>query len=282
MKYSITTVIIFLLLSACGDDDVPAVQVDVQSVLQQLSDNYDLLPEMLVTIDTDSTTFAQYAKPTNKYLHGILGDRIEAEQLVVVEDGVFYDLSLDSIYVFEDIRPRMYDVDNDNQLEYITLRTHVDRGAAIVIYKVVNDQLTELAAIDEIGISNRWLNIAAINDLDDNGTIDIAWVETPHIGGSLKVASFENDNIVIKDEVRGYSNHAIGQINLCLSVLTEESLFKGLYVPTQMRDSIIGFSFQNDEWSVFDRIELDVDFKLPLEDQYQFDKLISQNENCIY
>ena len=91
----------------------------------------------------------------NKYLHGILGDRIEAEQLVVVEEGVFYDISLDSTYVFEDIRPRIYDVDIDNQLEYITLRTHVDRGAAIAIYKVVNGKLTELATIDEIGISNR-------------------------------------------------------------------------------------------------------------------------------
>lgn len=282
MKYAKVIVIISLLFSACSEDDLPTVSVDVQSVLQQLSDNYNLLPEMLVSVDADSITFAQYAMPTNKYLHEILGDRIEAEQLVVVEDGIFYDLILDSVYVFEDIRPRIYDIDNDNEPEYITLRTHVNRGAAIAIYKVINGELTELATIEEIGTSNRWLNIAAINDLDDNGSIDIAWVETPHIGGILKVASFENDNIVIKDEISGYSNHDIGQINLCLSVITDESSFKGLYVPTQIRDSIIGFSFQNGEWSVFDRIELDVDFKLPLEDQYQFDNIISQEGNCIY
>jgi len=50
MKYSIAIAILFLLLSACIDDDVPTVPVDVQNVLQQLSDNYDLLPEMLVSI----------------------------------------------------------------------------------------------------------------------------------------------------------------------------------------------------------------------------------------
>lgn len=283
MRHLITLLVVCsLIFIACGDDDIIPVPINTQIVLSQLSDNYDLLPEMMVAVDPDSTTFAQYAQPTNKYLHGILGDQVEAEQLVVVEGGVFYELTLDSLHLFEDIRPRIYDVDNDNQPEYITIRTHVQRGGAIAIYKVINGQLTELSSIDEIGIPNRWLNIAAIDDLDDDGTIEIAWVETPHIGGTLTVASIENGSIVIKDELREYSNHAIGQINLCLSVLTQEASSKGLYVPNQTRDSIIGFTFQDARWSAFDTIDFDVDFSLPLEDQYDFANSLGKDENCIY
>ncbi len=282
MKYFVTLVMLSVMFFACNEDEMLINAGENQNVLRQLSEDYELLPEMMVAVNSDSTTFAQYAKPTNKYLHGVLGNQIEAEQLVVVEDGVFYELTLNSSYLFEDIRPRIYDVDNDNQPEYITIRTHVQRGAAIVIYKVIDGQLTELSAIAEIGIPNRWLNIAAINDLDDDGNVEIAWVETPHIGGTLKVASVENGNIIFKDEVREYSNHAIGEINLCLSALTNNISFNGLYVPSQTRDKIVGFSFQNNQLSEFDAIDFDVDFSLPLEDQYLFDNLLSQNGNCIY
>lgn len=282
MKYFANALMLSILFLSCSEDEVQVIPEDKREVPQQLFEDYDLLPEMMVAIDPDSTTFAQYAQPTEKYRHGILGDRIEAEQLVVIQDGVLYDLTLDNPYVFEDIRPRIFDVDNDNNPEYITIRTHVERGGAIAIYKVINGQLTELTSIEEIGIPNRWLNIAAIDDLDNDGTVEIAWVETPHIGGILKVASIENNRIIIKDEIREYSNHAIGEINLCLSVLTDESSFKGLYVPNQTRDSIIGFLFQNDNWSIFNRIAFDVEFSLPLEDQYQFDNLFDQDGNCIY
>lgn len=283
MKYFTTLALLFLLLFSCKEEEeVPNNNRENQNILQQLSENYDLLPEMMVAVNFDSTTFAQYAMPTTKYQHGIMGDQIEAEQIIVVEDGVFYDLVLDESYVFEDIRPRIYDVDNDNLPEYITIRTHVQRGAAIAIYKVINGQLTALSNIDEIGIPNRWLNIAIIDDLDNDGAVEIAWVETPHIGGKLKVASIENGNIVIKDEVQQYSNHAIGEINLCLSALTNESSLKVLHVPNQTRDRIVGFSFQNDQWSAFDEVEFNVDFSLPLEDQYQFENSLNQNGNCIY
>lgn len=273
-------IIISLFVIACSDHE--ETSINVEEVLLQLSENYVLLPEMTVSTNSDITTFGQYTTPTSRYLHGVLGDRIEAEQLVVVEKGVFYELRLDSQYVFEDIRPRIYDVDKDNQPEYVTIRTHIDHGAAITIYKVVNGRLTELSSIAEIGRSNRWLNIAAIDDLDNDGTIDIAWIETPHIGGTLKVASIENSAIVIKDEVSQYSNHAIGERNLCLSVLTQEAQFKGLYVPNQTRDSIIGFTFQHAQLSMFDSIEFSVDFSLPLEDQFQFDNSLGKNTNCIY
>lgn len=282
MKYIVALSLLFLMVSGCKEDESFSDPIVTNTILLQLAEDYEQLPEKMVTVNLDSTIFAQYALPTSKYTHGILGDRIEAEQLVVVENGAFYELTLEEPYLFEDIRPRIYDVDNDNQPEYITIRTHVERGGALAIYKVINGQLMELSSIPEIGIPNRWLNVATINDLDDNGSVEIAWVETPHIGGTLKVASVENGNIVPKDEVREYSNHAIGEINLCLSALTNNALSKQLYVPNQTRDRIVGFSFRNDKWIEGERIDFDVDFSLPLQDQYSFDNLIDEEGNCIY
>jgi hypothetical protein len=84
--------------------------------------NYDQLPEQAIAKSVNGRFYAQYAMPTSKYSHGVLGDQIEAEKLVVVRDSTFYELVLAENFVFEDIRPRLYDVDGDGDMEIITNR----------------------------------------------------------------------------------------------------------------------------------------------------------------
>lgn len=91
------------------------------------------LPEQAIAISRNKNTTAFYAQPTQKYLHGILGDSIEAEQLVVNVDGKTYRHTLSANDVFEDIRPRLFDVDNDGELEFITIRSEINNGAGIAI-----------------------------------------------------------------------------------------------------------------------------------------------------
>ncbi len=107
---------------------------------------------------------------------------MEAEQLVVIRKGAIYIHNVADAYVFEDTNPRLFDVDNDGQMEIVTIRTHGTKGAGIMIYKIENDALTEFAWVEEIGAQFRWLNIAAIYDLDGDGTVELAWIQTPHIG----------------------------------------------------------------------------------------------------
>lgn len=52
--------------------------------------------------------------------------------------------------------------DNDNELEFITIRIHIDKVAGIAVYKVHNGTLIENAFVEEIGVPYRWLNIAAV------------------------------------------------------------------------------------------------------------------------
>lgn len=273
------TFILALLLTifACADKDLEKDK----TIIEQLNTNYQLLPEAQISQSLDKSVYACYTNPTDRYGHGILGDKIEGGQMVVVIDSLFYGVDLAIENVFEDIRPRLYDVDNDGKLEIITIRSNVSLGAGIVIYKLVGDQLIEYAQLTEIGSANRWLNIVTIEDLDNDGVIEIAWIETPHIGGILKVAKILAGTLEVLDENSLYSNHAIGERNLCLSVLTEQDNQKRLYVPNQSRDKIVGFSFTNNKLELIEEIDQAVDFSKTLRSQYDFSNIVSGENNCI-
>lgn len=267
------------------EENNPPIEGDSLShghIRQRLRTEYHLMPEEQIAISRDSTTYALYSLPVTRYRHGILGDQIEAGQLVVVLDGKFYDLTLEDTYVFEDIRPRLADVDVDGVLEVVTIRAHLSEGAGIAIYKVLDNQLQEYARVDEIGLANRWLNPVAIADLDQNGSVEIVWIQTPHIGGILKVASFAPGALSVLDETSLYSNHAIGERNLCLSVLTKEAGRSIFYVPTQNRNQIVGFSWTGNMLEQTSVIEQSVDFSKPLVDQATFSNVIEGEDNCIF
>ena len=282
-------------LFACGDDDStiametntePPDSTQMDSIIlspfvQQLLDTYTPIPERAVSISKDGRVHALYTDPVDRYQHGILGDVLEGSQLVVAIDSNIIELTLTAEYVFEDIRPRLFDVDRDGALEVICIRAKVRAGAGIVIYKVENQQLIEYAFVEEIGRENRWLNIATIADLDGDGGIEIAWIQTPHIGGILKVAKIKAGQLEVLDQKSQYSNHAIGSRNLCLSVLVEKDSRKVLYVPTQNRRQISGFYFENEQWQELETINLAVDFEQVLKEQYSFEQIIDEENNCI-
>ncbi len=277
-------------LLSCTDASVNGVEstdamdadslMDHDAVLMFLADNFDQLPEKQIGVSEDSTVYAQYAQPTTRYTHGILGDTIEAGQLVVLRDGTSYTHTLGDQYVFEDIKPRLFDVDSDGQLEMVTIRTHVTKGAGIMIYKIVNKALTEFAWVEEIGIPFRWLNIAAIYDLDGDGTVELAWIQTPHIGGTLRVAGIQAGKLAVLAESSHYSNHAIGERNLCLSVVTQTGNATTLYVPTQDRRQIAGFQFTGGSIQNTETITQAVNFSHSLASQHDFTHVVQGGDDC--
>lgn len=280
-------ILIFSLwfLVGCTKEIVPILDPPPNSgptILTQLNENYNQLPEQAISISRDKSVYAQYTNPTERYNHRVMGDGVEGGQLVVIVDSIFYEIELAENYVFEDIRPRLFDVDQDGNLEIITIRTEITQGAGIVIYKVINNQLVEYAYVPEIGLPSRWLNIVAINDLDDDGIIELTWIQTPHIGGILKIAKIEPGELTVLDELSQYSNHGYGDRNLCLSVLTQQDQEKVFYVPTQDRTQIVGFKYNNNAFEIVSEIDQSIDFSQPLSEQYDFTNIISIEDNCIF
>lgn len=184
---------------------------------------------------------AWYADPTDRYPHGALGDIIEGGA-IVGEDvfGQLYVAELGPSEVFEDLTPRVVDINGDGRNEIITIRSSVRSGAAVAVYGISGTRLIELAATEPIGRSNRWLNIAGIADFTGNGQPDIAIVKTPHIGGRLEILAWERNELKLVDSAEGFSNHVFGSLAQGLSAVASVNgdRIPDLILPNAARDEI--------------------------------------------
>ncbi len=164
---------------------------------------------------------AWYTNPTKRYGHGVLGDKIEAGSLVAMDEkGLRYELDLPQSRVFEDITPRLADLDADGINEIITIRTDLNAGASVAIYGIRANKLSEIASTKPIGLRNRWLSIAGIGNFLGNGRLEIAIVKTPHINGTLEVLSLQDGKLnPLYKPVAGYATHVIGSRHLSLAAV---------------------------------------------------------------
>lgn len=161
---------------------------------------------------------AWYAGETTRYRHGALGDAIEAESLAVqLADGPMASYRLGPDEVFEDLEPRIVDLDRDlvGRDEVVAIVSSLDRGAAVTVFAIGPDgegrpALLQLARSRPIGTANRWLNIAGIADFDGDGFIEIAYVDRPHILGDLVFLEWRGGRLAEQARLGGYANHMNG------------------------------------------------------------------------
>ncbi|HIP23621.1 MAG TPA: VCBS repeat-containing protein [Rhodobacteraceae bacterium] len=152
-------------------------------------------------------TSARYGGPTRAYDHGILGDKVEYTKLILRAGGRRIVIEVGDGFVFEDLAPRLVDLNGDGRPEVITVRTDMQRGASLAIYGV--DGL--ITQTPPIGQRYRWLAPVGVGDFDGNGRVEIAYVETPHLGKVLKIYHYFNRELVLAAALQGYSNHRIGE-----------------------------------------------------------------------
>lgn len=161
-------------------------------------------------------TSARYDGPTDRYAHAVLGDGIEYSGLnVTLSDGTSHRVVWGDEMVFEDIAPRLADLDGDGAPEVIAVESHRDLGARIAIWGLVDGKLAPIAATPPIGTRFRWLAPIGAADLDGDGRIEIAYIDRPHLAKTLRIWRFER---VGRDMARltevanlpGLTNHEIG------------------------------------------------------------------------
>lgn len=151
---------------------------------------------------------ARYADPTARYAHAVLGDAVEWGALDLrLAGGARRRIVLPDSRVFEDIVPRLADLDGDGAPEVIAVESDLDRGARLSVYGATG----LIAATPFIGTRHRWLAPVAAADLDSDGSVEIAYVDRPHRDRILRIWRFEDGRLTQIATARGLSNHRIGE-----------------------------------------------------------------------
>lgn len=159
---------------------------------------------------------ARYFGATMAYPHGVLGDEIEAEGLLVhykKDEKIVCDVTFAGPdRVFEDLTPRLADLDGDGVNEVIAVASHAQQGARLEIYGYpgLGKDFQLLAATPYIGTRFRWLAPVAAFDLDGDGYVEIAYVDRPHLAKTLRVWRYRDGALQPVGKMAGVSNHKIG------------------------------------------------------------------------
>ncbi|MCV2882577.1 FG-GAP repeat domain-containing protein [Actibacterium sp. XHP0104] len=152
-------------------------------------------------------TDARYTDPTARYDHAVLGDALEWGALELTTPAGKRRIVLPDTRVFEDLAPRLADLDGDGAPEVITVETDLSLGARLAVY----GETGLIAATPFIGRPHRWLAPLGAADLDGDGRIEIAYIDRPHLAKLLRVWRFENGTLTLVAEKPGLTNHRIGQ-----------------------------------------------------------------------
>ncbi|MFM7330106.1 MAG: FG-GAP repeat domain-containing protein [Brachymonas sp.] len=161
--------------------------------------------------------WAWLASPTVRYPHASMGSATHAGSLhAISRSGIAYSFELPLSRVWEDLQPRLVDLDGDGRDEIVVIEADVARGAALVAYGLPKsgEKLEERARSAWLGLPFRWLNPVGFADFDADGKLDIASVTTPHIGGVLTLYRYTPPRIEAFAKVPDVSNHQMGDPNL--------------------------------------------------------------------
>lgn len=218
----------------------------------------DILPDGEVAEGQGAIRRAWLTGATERYAHGILGDRLEGSGVGIERaDGKFLYFDLGNDSVFEDRRARLYDFDRDGADEIIVVKTYLNAGAALAVLEVTGETLEIAAEAEPIGRPNRWLNPAGAGDFDGDGRIEVAYVETPHIGGTLKLYEYDNRTLTPDGAAAGFSNHAIGTREQDLAAVVDWNGdgIVDLLVPDSRREALRIVTFAGGAFKELERVK---------------------------
>lgn len=217
------------------------------------------MPDGRVTTGTGDIIEAWYSEPTTRYGHAVLGDGIEAGSLKVKNSrGETFTFRLPSTEVFEDIAPRLADLDRNGTTEVITILSSQSEGASIAVFGLNGNAFIKIAQTPFIGTPNRWLNIAEISNFGGDRHPDISAVITPHLAGVLQFYRFRNGRLSRIAQARGFSNHFIGSNELRLSTVADvnNNRIPDLILPSLRRNELLMVGTERGQFRELARVAL--------------------------
>jgi hypothetical protein len=238
-----------------------AISRPIDAILDATMSRYENLPDGM-TVFGDGINVYSFADPTERYPHGALGDRVEWGSLVVgpvdpIREVDRFVLAEDE--VFEGLFPLVEDIGGDGRAEIVTTVSDSTNGARLVAFRYEDATLKIIAESDPVGTGFRWLHQIAVAPFGPNGEIEIAVVETPHVGGISKFYRLAGDRLeLVASNPGGYMSHVNGSRNLDQAVAGD---FDGdghveLLVPSRDQKSLIALRRVGDSVEEVWEIEL--------------------------
>ncbi len=150
---------------------------------------------------------AEYLRPVSRYHHDILGHTPEwGAMRLRLDHGKEVTITLPDSQIFEDIAPRLADLDGDGAPEVMAVQTDLRLGARFSVW----DETGLIVATPFIGQARRWLAPVGVADLDGDGAVEIAYVDRPHLAKLLRVWRFVDGQLVPVADQPFLTNHRIG------------------------------------------------------------------------
>jgi hypothetical protein len=180
------------------------------------------LPDGRIAGGTRDIARVWLAEPTTRYDHGILGDKIEAGALVIeTRGGKRHTVSLKSDAVFEDLAPRLADLDRDGHDEIVVVKSYLKRGSSLAVIGLRRGRYEIIAETPPLGAPHRWLDPAGIADFNGDGKTDIALVRQPHVIGALELWSWRDGDLRKTGELPDIANHVAGTRAIGMSAVAD-------------------------------------------------------------
>ncbi|MEL7155454.1 MAG: hypothetical protein AAFN30_02525 [Actinomycetota bacterium] len=178
----------------------------------------DPLPDGVVVAAGEIT--AALVGPTDRYRHGVLGDRIEAGGVQVVDTttGRSVTFGPEPPSVIEGIAPLLADLTGDGTFEVLVTHSNAEVGAWLAVWSPSGRLVAESAAI---GQGNRWRNQLAVAPVGPGGEMEVIDVRTPHLGGTVEYFRLAGDRLERMATQTGFTSHAIGSRNLDLALVVD-------------------------------------------------------------
>jgi hypothetical protein len=169
------------------------------------------LPDGKVATGKGEIARAWLSEPTTRYDHGILGDKFAAGALVIERrDGKRQTVRLKPDAVFEDLAPRLADLDGDGHDEIIVVKSTLRRGSSLAVIAERRGKYEIVAETPPLGAANRWLDPAGIADFNGDGKRSIALVRQPHEVGALELWNWRDGELRKTAELPDIANHVAG------------------------------------------------------------------------
>lgn len=180
------------------------------------------LPDGRIATGTRDIARAWLAQPTMRYDHNILGDSLEASSLVIeTQAGKRAEVKLDGDAVFEDLEPRIADVDRDGRDDIVVVKSYLSRGSAVAVIAERRGRYQIVAETPPLGQAHRWLDPVAIGDFTGDGKVSIALVRQPHAVGTLELWTWTNGALHKTGEILDTANHIAGTRQLDMSAVAD-------------------------------------------------------------